>query len=66
VARIERHLKFVTYGLESISLILLVPHAFVLGYTIGFDAVEFLAMGAGFFLLLLCCTFLVLLTSTVT
>ncbi len=66
MARLECHLKFVTDGLESISLILLVPHAFVLGYAMGFDPVEFLAMGAGVLLLLLRCTFLVLLASAVT
>jgi hypothetical protein len=65
VARLEHHLYFVTDGLESISLILLVPRAFVLGYIMGFDAVEFLAMGAGVLLLLLCCTLLVLLPSAV-
>ncbi len=37
----------------------------VLGYTMGFDTVEFLAMGAGVLLLLLLCTFLVFLTSAV-
>ncbi len=60
MARLEHHLQFVTDGLELISLILLVSHAFVLGYTMGFDTVEFLAMGTGVLLLLLLCTFLVL------
>ncbi len=49
--------------LELIPLIFIVPHAFILGYMMGFGVVEFLAMGTGVLLMLLLCTFLVLLVS---
>ena len=43
---LEIYLKLITDQLEAVSLIFLVPHAFVRLNTMGFLAVVFLAMGA--------------------
>ncbi len=46
VAWFESHLKLVADGFEMVSLVFLVPHAFVWVDVMGLPVLEFLAMGA--------------------
>ncbi len=47
MAWLESHLELVTDGFEMVSLVFLVPHAFVRVDAMGLPALEFLAVGAG-------------------
>jgi hypothetical protein len=44
---LESHLKLVADGFETVSLVFIVPHAFVRVNAMGLPALEFLAVGAG-------------------